>query len=85
MPPVAVPVPTCVAPSKMLTVAPEVAVPVKRGVVTFVMSSVLDDPESSAVSRSGVDTTSARGIVVVPVALVEALVQETTVPVTGAL
>jgi hypothetical protein len=38
-----------------LTVEPAVAEPVKCCVVAFVMSSVFDVPESSAVSRSGVD------------------------------
>jgi hypothetical protein len=37
------------------TVDPGVAVPMKVGVASFVMSSVLDDPESEPAFRSGVD------------------------------
>src|SRR5439155_936285 len=49
----AVPLPTFVLPSKIFTVLPDSAVPVKVGVVTFVMLSVFELPESDAESRSG--------------------------------
>ena len=55
MPPTAVPLPTAVVPSKIVTVLPASAVPENVGVVTLVMLSVLDDPESLAAVRSGVD------------------------------
>src|SRR6202008_379171 len=53
--PSAVAVPTCVAPSNSFTVDPTSAVPVNVGVVTLVRLSVLDDPESEAVVRSGAE------------------------------
>ena len=49
---VATPVPTTVVPSNKVTVLPASAVPVKVGVVTLVMLSVLDTPLSDAVIRS---------------------------------
>ena len=55
MPPVAVPLPTAVPPSKIVTVLPASAVPVKVGVVTLVSLSVLEVPESLAAARSGAD------------------------------
>ena len=50
---VAMPVPTCVAPSNRVIVLPASAVPVKVGLVTLVMLSVLDTPLSEATTRSG--------------------------------
>ena len=52
--PVAMPVPTTVVPSNRVTVLPASAVPVKVGMVTLVMLSVLDTPLSEAATRSGV-------------------------------
>jgi len=49
----AVPLPTCVAPSKRVTVLPASAAPVKAGVVVLVMLSVLDEPVSVAAVMSG--------------------------------
>ena len=48
----ATPVPITVVPSNRVTVLPASAVPVKVGVVTLVMLSVLDTPVSDAVIRS---------------------------------
>ena len=53
VPPVATPVPITVVPSNKVTVLPASAVPVKVGVVTLVMLSVLDMPLSDAAVRSG--------------------------------
>ena len=53
--PSANPVPTRVVPLYSRTVAPASAVPVKVGVVTLVMLSVLDIPLSDAAIRSGAD------------------------------
>ena len=50
----AVPDPTCVAPSRILTVLPAAAVPVNVGVVSSVTSSLFDAPVSLASVRSGV-------------------------------
>ena len=61
VPPVAMPVPITVVPSNRLTVLPASAVPVKVGVVTLVMLSVLDTPLSDAATRSGL---TGRGAVV---------------------
>jgi hypothetical protein len=55
VPAVATPVPITVVPSSNVTVLPASAVPVKVGLVTFVMSSVLDTPLSEAATRSGAD------------------------------
>ena len=55
VPAVATPVPTAVVPSNRVTVLPVSAVPVKVGVVTLVMLSVLDTPLSDAATRSGAD------------------------------
>ena len=55
MPPVAVPLPTCVAPSRIFTVLPASAVPVKVGVVSLVILSVWELPVSLAESKSGVE------------------------------
>jgi len=44
-----------VAPSKIVTVLPASAVPVKVGVVTLVILSVLDEPLSLAAVISGVE------------------------------
>ena len=52
---VAMPVPITVVPSNKVTVLPASAVPVKVGVVTLVMLSVLDAPLSEAATRSGTD------------------------------
>ena len=49
----ATPVPITVVPSSKVTVLPASAVPVKVGVVTLVMLSVLDVPLSDAATRSG--------------------------------
>ena len=59
LPPVAVVVPSTVVPSVSykVTVLPASAVPVRVGVVSLVMLSVLDVPESDAKSKSGVDGT----------------------------
>lgn len=54
-PAVATPVPTAVVPSYSVTVAPASAVPVKVGLVTSVMLSVVDTPLSEAASRSGAE------------------------------
>src|SRR5437016_2307722 len=51
--PFAVAVPTALAPAKRLTVALASVVPVKVGVVTFVMPSVLLAPLSLAADRVG--------------------------------
>src|SRR6266571_1540464 len=51
----AVPVPTVVLPSRIVTVMPGSAVPVKVGVLSLVLLSVFDDPVSLAGSRSGVE------------------------------
>lgn len=51
----AVPLPTAVVPSKIVTVLPASAVPVNVGVVTLVSLSVFDVPESLAAARSGVE------------------------------
>src|SRR6266478_4285929 len=51
----AVPLATCVTPSKIFTVLPASAVPVNAGVVSLVMLSVFDAPVSLAAVRSGVD------------------------------
>ena len=51
---VAMPVPITVVPSNRVTVLPASAVPVKVGVVTLVMLSVLDAPLSEAATRSGI-------------------------------
>src|SRR3954453_4029493 len=53
--PWAVPLPTLVAPSNSVTVLLASAVPVKVGVATLVRLSVLDEPESEAVARSGAE------------------------------
>src|SRR5207248_7714229 len=53
--PSAVPVPTVVVPSRIVTAIPASAVPVKVGVLSLVLLSVLDGPVSLAASRSGVD------------------------------
>ena len=58
-PPVAIAVPSSVVPSKMLTVAPVSAVPVKVGNVTLVMLSLLETPVSLAGSNDGVPTAGA--------------------------
>ena len=50
---VAMPVPITVVPSNRVTVLPASAVPVKVGVVTLVMLSVLDVPLSDAVASPG--------------------------------
>jgi hypothetical protein len=55
LPPVATPLPTRVPSLKIFTVLPASAVPVKVGVVMLVRSSLLDDPESLAEDRSGVE------------------------------
>ena len=55
LPAVAVVVPMEVTPSNSSTVESASAVPLKVGVVSLVMSSVLEAPESLAGSRSGVD------------------------------
>ena len=55
LPPVATALPICVVPSNKVTVLPASAVPVKVGVVTLVMPSVLDEPVSEATIRFGVD------------------------------
>ena len=47
--------PTAVVPSYSVTVAPASAVPVKVGLVTLVMLSVVDTPLSEAASRSGAE------------------------------
>ena len=57
---VAMPVPTTVVPSNRVTVLPASAVPVKVGVVTLVMLSVLDTPLSEAATRSGLSGPRAR-------------------------
>ena len=54
MPPLTVAEPTWAAPSKIATVSPFTPVPVNVGVVTLVMLSVLDVPESEAAVKSGV-------------------------------
>ena len=54
-PPAAMPLPTTVAPSCSVTVAPFSAVPAKVGVLTLVMLSLADLPESNPSARSGVD------------------------------
>lgn len=54
-PAVAVPVPTTVPSAEIVTVAPASAVPIRVGVVTFVMLSVDEKPESDTESRSGVE------------------------------
>src|SRR6266545_2852671 len=50
----AVPLPTWIPSLNILTVLPASAVPVNAGVVTFVMLSVFEDPESLAAVRLGV-------------------------------
>ena len=55
MPPVAVPVPFETPSTRIVTVLPASAVPVKLGVVTLVMLSVLEEPLSLAAVKSGVD------------------------------
>ena len=54
-PPVATPVPITVVPSNTVTMLPASAVPVKVGLATSVMLSVLDTPVSDAAIRSGAD------------------------------
>src|SRR5437867_3621531 len=49
------PLPTPVAPSKIVTVLAASAVPVNVGVVILVLLSVLDDPVSLAAVKSGVE------------------------------
>src|SRR5947209_5293936 len=51
----ATPLPTATPSTRMLTVAPAAALPVKVGVVTLVRLSAFDAPESLAAARSGVD------------------------------
>ena len=56
LPPVAVVVPSTVpSVSYKVTVLPASAVPVRVGVVSLVMLSVLEVPESDAKAKSGVD------------------------------
>ena len=63
----AVPVPTAVAPLKIVTVAPGSApVPVKVGVARLVMLSVDEAPRSEAAVRSGVDGAAAVVSIVKP-------------------
>src|ERR1043166_10062686 len=69
----AVPLPTCVAPSKIVTVLPASAVPVNAGVVSFVISSVLELPVSVAAVRSGVVGAAGAGLSTVNVPLGPAL------------
>ena len=57
-PPVATPVPITVVPSNTVTMLPASAVPVKVGLATSVMLSVLDTPVSDAAIRSGADRDS---------------------------
>jgi hypothetical protein len=54
----ATPDPTVTPSLKIVTVLPSGATPVKVGVITLVMLSVLDVPESDAAARSGIDGTS---------------------------
>ena len=55
MPVVATPEPTWTPSLKIVTVEPTSAVPVNTGAVEFVMLSVLEEPESVACVRSGVE------------------------------
>jgi hypothetical protein len=52
---VAVPLPTCTPSLKIVTTLPASAVPLKVGVVMLVRLSLLDDPESLPLLKSGVD------------------------------
>jgi len=58
MPPSAVTVSRESVPLKILTIEPDSAVPLTSGVVSFVRSSVSEEPESDAAfrSRDGADT-----------------------------
>jgi hypothetical protein len=51
--------PTATPSLEIVTALPSGAVPVKVGVMTLVMLSVLDDPESDAAARSGIEGTNA--------------------------
>jgi hypothetical protein len=68
----AVPLPTCVFPSKIVTVLPASAVPVNVGVVLLVILSVLDDPLSLAAVRSGVEGAAGAVVSIVMVNALEA-------------
>ena len=54
MPPAATPEPTATPSLRMVTVLPASAVPLNVAAATFVMLSVLEEPESDAAARSGV-------------------------------
>jgi hypothetical protein len=61
----AVVLPICVEPSNSRTVLPAAAVPVKVGVVSLVRLSVVDDPESDAAIKSGVDGAATGALMVI--------------------
>src|ERR1035437_6220211 len=69
--PFATAVPVDVDPAKSSTVLPASAVPVKVGVVSAVMLSVLEVPESLEAARSGADGAAGTAVSIVTASAVE--------------